>query len=110
VSVDQARRTLTVRFHFPDAARERYTETLSDLAARTGWQITVYPEPHQGEMDKLVRRVLPAGLLLNGAPSLHRDERRAVVRCQGSAEDDALREAQQAFAAASGWSLDVQIR
>jgi Cft2 family RNA processing exonuclease len=110
VSVDQPRRTLTVRFHFPEAARERYAETLSDLAARTGWQITVYPEPHQGEMEKLVRRVLPAGLLLSGAPSLYREERRAVVRCQGTAEDDALREAQQAFAAATGWSLDVHLR
>jgi hypothetical protein len=110
VSVDQPRRTLTVRFHFPDAARERYADILTDLAARTGWQITVYPEPHQGEMEKLVRRVLPAGLLLSGAPSLYREERRAVIRCQGSAEDDALHEAQQAFAAASGWSLDIQMR
>jgi hypothetical protein len=33
-----------------------------------------------------------------------------VIRCQGSAEDDALHEAQQAFAAASGWSLDIQMR
>jgi Cft2 family RNA processing exonuclease len=108
ISIDQPRRTLTVRFHFPDAARERYADTLAELVTQTGWHIMIYPEPHQGELDKLVRRVLPAGLTPSGAPSLYRDERRVVVRCQGTADEDALREAQEAFAATTGWSLETR--
>jgi Cft2 family RNA processing exonuclease len=108
VSADQQRRVLQVRFHFPDIAQQRYAEQLAALSAQTGWQVTVYPEPHQGELEALARRVLPSGLRLTGAPSLYRGERQAVVRCRGSADQQAISAAADAFAEASGWRLVIQ--
>ncbi len=105
VSADQARRTLQVRFHFPDTARQRYATELADLSQQTGWQVTVYPEPHQGAMETAVRRVLPSALQPIGAPSLHHSERQVVVRCRGTSDEQAISMAQAAFVEATGWQL-----
>jgi fatty acid/phospholipid biosynthesis enzyme len=52
--------------------------------------------------------VLPSGLRLTGAPSLYRGERQAVVRCHGTADQQAISAAADAFAEASGWRLVIQ--
>lgn len=109
ISTDQANRTLQVRFYFPDIARMRYADTLKDLEARSGWQIIIYPEPHQGEMEIVVRRVLPPDLQLIGAPSIHRGEQQIVARCRGSADRQAIAAAESAFAEQTGWELIIQI-
>jgi hypothetical protein len=108
VSADQARQMLTVRFHFPDVAQPRYADTLARLAEQTGWQVTVYPQPHQGELEAMARRVLPPELSLVGAPSLYRGEQQMVVRCRGTASEQAIRAAEHAFAEATGWRLVIR--
>jgi hypothetical protein len=108
VSANQASHVLTVRFHFPDAAQEQYAEQLAALAEQTGWQITIYPEPHQGELEALARRVLPPELEVVGTPSLYRVNRQVVVRYRGVGDAQAFHEAEQTFARESGWQLVVR--
>jgi hypothetical protein len=109
ISADQARGTLMVRFHFPDVARERYAERLEMLAEKTGWSVTIYPEPHQGEMEAQVRRVIPAGLDVIGAPSLYRQDHQVVVRCRGQADEQAMHAAEATFCEATGWYLVIRV-
>jgi hypothetical protein len=108
VSADQGRQVLTLRFHFPDIARERYADLLASLVEQTGWQITVYPQPHQGELDAQARRVLPPELSMTGGSSLYSSERQVVVRCKGTANEQSLATAEQEFAAATGWNLIIR--
>ncbi len=109
ISADQARSTLMVRFHFPDVARERYADRLAAVAQQTGWYVTVYPEPHQGELEAQVRRVLPAGLEALGAPSLYRQDHQVVVRCRGTADAEAIQGAERAFRQETGWNLVIRL-
>ncbi len=109
VSADQSARVLQVRFHFPAVAQARYADLLADLSQQTGWQVTLYPEPHQGEMEAAARRALPAGLEPVGGPSFHRTEQQTVLRCRGTAANDELHQAEHTFAETTGWRLVIQI-
>ncbi|NJN68214.1 MAG: hypothetical protein HC884_16620 [Chloroflexaceae bacterium] len=109
VSADQAQGVLMVRFHFPDIARVRYADTLDRLSNQTGWTVTVYPEPHQGAMEALVRRTMPEGAEVVGAPSLYRKNRQVLTKVRGRAEKKALDRAREAFAQTTGWTLVVQV-
>jgi hypothetical protein len=108
VSADNQQHILTTRFHFPDVARQRYAELLADLSAQTGWQVEIYPQPHQGELEALARRVLPPDLHLLGAPSLHREAKQVVARCRGRADEPQLAQAAATFAETSGWQLLIR--
>jgi hypothetical protein len=109
VSADQARHILTVRFHFPDVAQKRYADQLAELADQTGWHITVYPQPHQGELEAAARQALPPNVSVIGAPSLYQGEQHVVVRCRGTADEQAIAAAEQAFAETTGWRLVLKI-
>ena len=107
IGADQASSTLTLRFHFPDVARQRYAEALTEIAHYTGWRVTVHPEPHQGVLQAQAREVLPPGLRVIGAPALQPLNRTVIVRCEGTITND-LEAAQVEFAATTGWRLIVQ--
>ncbi|MCG8347401.1 MAG: MBL fold metallo-hydrolase [Chloroflexales bacterium] len=105
IGVNKMAGTLTVRFYFPAVAQERYAATLDALAERTGWRIMIHTAAHQGALEDQLRRVLPTELSLIGAPSLYQAERTLVATYRGSAAETALLQAQDAFSAATGWSL-----
>lgn len=108
VSADQTNTTLILRFHFPAVAVNRYTDQLKELAQRTGWNITIYPEPHQGAMENLVRRIMPSELEVLAAPSLYRKNRQVLVKVRGKAEEEAINTAKSTFSETTGWTLDLQ--
>jgi Cft2 family RNA processing exonuclease len=107
VSANQAEGTLVARFHFPDVAGERYTDVFAHLAEQTGWYVTVYPEPHQGAMESLARRLVPAGVEVVGAPSLYRKNRQVIVKVRGKIAEEDARAARDAFVQTTGWTLDI---
>ncbi len=107
VSANQAEGTLVARFHFPDVAGERYTDVFANLAEQTGWYVTVYPEPHQGAMESLARRLIPAGVEVVGAPSLYRKNRQVIVKVRGKVAEEAARAAREEFVQTTGWTLDI---
>lgn len=107
VSADQANWTLLARFHFPDIAAEKYADKLAELTRKTGWNITVYPEPHQGAMEALVRRIIPESLEIAGAPSLYRKHRQVGVKVRGTKDEEMLKGIKQEFFATTGWTLLV---
>lgn len=108
VSADQNNHILTVRFHFPDKDGPRCTSDIEDIANRTGWHITVYPEPHQGAIEALIRKLLPADLTIVGAPSLYRKTRQVIVKTRGTADPQTIESIQTAFTDTTGWTLILQ--
>jgi Cft2 family RNA processing exonuclease len=108
VSADQSQGMLTVRFHFPDMAGKRCESSLKDIEEQTGWYVTVYPEPHQGAMEGLVRRLIPDNLEIVGAPSLYRKHHQVVVKVRGNVDQEAANSMKETFSATTGWTLEFQ--
>jgi uncharacterized protein len=107
-SADQAALTVTLRFHFPDAARALHAAQLAELAAYIGWTVRLWPQPHQEALMRAAREALPAGLSAVGAPALRAASREVELRVQGEASPEELEEAAAAFAARTGWRLSVR--
>lgn len=105
-SADQAALTVTLRFHFPDAARVRHADQLAELAAFVGWNVRLWPQPHQEALMRAAREVLPPGLVPQGSPAIQSASREVHVKAQGVVES--LDEAVKAFRERTGWTLVVR--
>jgi Cft2 family RNA processing exonuclease/8-oxo-dGTP pyrophosphatase MutT (NUDIX family) len=105
IGIDGAAGTLTLRFNFPTVARAQYQEQLAQLEQQTGWQIEIYPATNHGALEAEVRRLLPPGVQLRGAPSLRMDQLQAAVTYEGALDEASCSQVQAVFQARTGWSL-----
>jgi uncharacterized protein len=105
ISLDAPATTLTLRFYFPDVAAVIHKDRLEQLAASTGWTVRVYPQTHQEELVRAAIDVLPAGVQLDGRPSLDQERRTVVARCRGTLEPKQVEVVQATFAERTGWAL-----
>ena len=105
VGADAVSGTLVLRFYFPDIAHERAAHQIAAIAERTGWNVSVYDQPHQAALVDQVRQVLPDGLSMIGQPSLWREVRSLTASYRGEADTEALAAAEDAFAQTTGWTL-----
>jgi Cft2 family RNA processing exonuclease len=108
IGIDGAAGALTLRFNFPAVAREQYQGQLAQLEQQTGWHIEIYPATNHGALEAELRRLLPPGVQLRGAPSLHMDQLQAVATYEGALEEAACSQVQVAFQTKTGWSLDLK--
>src|SRR5581483_6775559 len=72
-SVDPATGNVTLAFHFPEIARQRYAEALAAAAEETGVTISIAKHAHQGELTRVAQELLPPELRPRGLPSLYPD-------------------------------------
>jgi hypothetical protein len=109
-SVNPDSGAVTLFFHFPDVALQRYSELLATSTRAAGVPISIASQPHQGALIDAAREALPAELHLLRTPSLRFDPHVVRVTCAGATSEEALAEAQQQFQEQTGWSLDIDIR
>ncbi|HJZ48059.1 MAG TPA: MBL fold metallo-hydrolase, partial [Roseiflexaceae bacterium] len=107
--VDAESGAVTLGFYFPDVAGQRYADQIAAIAEETGVSVTIAPQPHQGMLAEAALAALPEGLTTSRAPSILFDERAVRVRCDGSAEPDAIHQAQQRFEEQTGWRLELAL-
>ena len=107
-SADQATLTVTLRFHFPEAARVAHAVQLAELAAFIGWTVQLWPQPHQEALMRVAREALPDGMTALGTPALHAATQHVEVRVRGEVPAAALEEAAAAFTARTGWKLTLR--
>jgi hypothetical protein len=69
--------------------------------------VTVWPQPHQGQLAQAALDVLPAGLSAERAPAIFLDAGRVDLHCAGAAEPAAVAAAEAAFAARTGLRLRI---
>ncbi len=105
IGIDGAAGTLTLRFNFPAVARRQYQEQLAQLEQQTGWHLEISPATNHGALEAELRRLLPSGVQLRGAPSLHLDQLQAVATYEGALDEAASSQMQAAFQTRTGWSL-----
>ncbi len=109
-SADQKSGVVTLRFNFPEVARQRYTEQLSALAEEIGWTIQIWPQPHQQALIDAAQAVLPPGVEAQGSPALQLATREATVRVKGAMSPEAIETATRQFNAQTGWVLRVVVK
>ncbi|EFO81992.1 beta-lactamase domain protein [Oscillochloris trichoides DG-6] len=109
-SADQKSGVVTLRFNFPEVARQRHAERLADLAAQIGWTVAIWPQPHQQALIHAAQAVLPPGLHAQGSPALQLATREATVRVQGNVPPEAIEAATRQFNAQTGWVLRVVMK
>jgi hypothetical protein len=107
VSADQAQGILTLRFHFPERATQLCGNRLAELKEKTGWVVTIYPEPHQGALEALTRKLLPTYEIV-GTPSLYKKQRHVVVKVRGKVAEEEAQAIKATFKDISGWMLEFQ--
>jgi Cft2 family RNA processing exonuclease len=106
-SVDAASGAITLGFFFPDAAQTRYADIIAAIAEEAGVPVSLASEPHQGALADAALAALPPGLSTTRAPSIKFAAKVVQVRCDGTADQQALREAERAFGEQTGWKLEV---
>jgi hypothetical protein len=108
VGADAKKGILWVHFHFPDSARERYTQHLTDIANETGWKVYLYPYVDRKALIGVARRLLPEGVGVNGKASLYQDSRTLVLTCTGSIPAEEREDIEEQFSLETGWTLDLR--
>jgi Cft2 family RNA processing exonuclease len=107
--VDAETGAVTLSFYFPDMAGQRYADALAAIAEEAGVSVTIAPQPHQGVLADTALAALPAGLTAARAPSILLDERAVRIRCDGTAKQDDIDQAQARFQAQTGWQLELAL-
>jgi hypothetical protein len=108
VGADGNKGILWVHFHFPDKAKERCAQQITDLANTTGWKVYLYPYVHQKALIESARRLLPEGVGVNGKALLYQDSRTLTLTCTGSIPAEERDDIQQQFSLETGWTLDLR--
>jgi Cft2 family RNA processing exonuclease len=109
IGADQQLGVITLRFTFPDVARDRYARQVAELADGTGWQVQIHPQPHQAALAEAARQALPPGVTPLGSPSFNAGTHEVLIRCRGEVAAETLAAAQETFLAQTGWRLVVRL-
>ncbi len=108
-SVDPDTGAVTLAFHFPAVAYEKYAGALAAAAEEVGVSITLATNAHQGELVKAAYRHLPASLTVESTPSLYFDRWAVLLHCRGQATEAEIAQARAGFFEETGWQLELQI-
>jgi Cft2 family RNA processing exonuclease len=106
-SIDPQTGNVTLAFHFPDVASQRYKTPLEAAAEEAGVSITISKNAHQGELTRAVQEVLPEGLIIRSLPSLYPDNHIIQFSYSGRASPESIAEAQRRYTEITGWSLQL---
>ncbi|MBV9256876.1 MAG: hypothetical protein JO215_02540, partial [Ktedonobacteraceae bacterium] len=107
-SIDPDSGEITLAFHFPAIAQERYAEQLAAIAEEADVPVNIAAQPHQGELVNAARAALPAGLNEYGTPSIYHDSQIIQLKCVGEASPEAIKAAQEDFHTRTGWQLELE--
>lgn len=106
-SIDPISGDIKLRYFFPDIARVRDAASIAAIAEEAGVTVSVSPQPHQAQLAALALETLPAGLRAERSPAIRLDQKLVEIRCDGSAEAEAITTAAAAFHEQTGWRLHL---
>jgi Cft2 family RNA processing exonuclease len=109
-SIDPEKGAITLAFHFPAVAQERYATQIAAIAEEANVVVNIAPQPHQGELVRAARSALPQGLTERGFPSLYHETQIIQYKLQGEATLEEITKKQEDFLAQTGWHLELDIQ
>ncbi|GLV57414.1 hypothetical protein KDH_42500 [Dictyobacter sp. S3.2.2.5] len=96
---------LTLSFHFPDIAKKKYQQALSEAAEEADINILVSPYAHQDALSEVAQQVLPEGLCIQSHPSVYQESKHIHFEVSGQTTPQALKEAQVHYRDLTGWHI-----
>jgi uncharacterized protein len=66
--------------HFPEAFKDQYGDTLSELETEIGWSLKVRDTPHQGRLFEEALNHLPDRIEARKAPALRLDRKEVILQ------------------------------
>ncbi|MEO7019442.1 MAG: MBL fold metallo-hydrolase, partial [Ktedonobacteraceae bacterium] len=109
-SIDPDTGAITLAFHFPAIARERYAALLEAISEEAGVQVNLASQPHQGELVRVARLALPQGLSERSFPSIYHASHVIQIKCLGEATTEEIAAAQQHVMSETAWQLELEIQ
>lgn len=106
-SIDPETGAVTLFFYFPVVARGRYASQITLIAAEAGVTVHIASQPHQGELIRIARQVLPSNVCEQGFPSVYHERQLVQVRCVGFVPLEEIAAAQRLFTEQTGWQLNI---
>ncbi|GCE04125.1 MBL fold metallo-hydrolase [Dictyobacter aurantiacus] len=96
---------LTLSFHFPDIAKKKYQQALSEAAEEVDVSIIISPYAHQDALSEVAQQVLPEGLSIQSHPSVYQESKHIHFEASGQTTPQALKEAQTHYRDLTGWHI-----
>ncbi|MGH2508188.1 MAG: MBL fold metallo-hydrolase, partial [Ktedonobacteraceae bacterium] len=109
-SIDPDTGEVTLAFHFPAIAQERYVTQLEAIREEAGIAVNLTSQPHQGELVRVARLVLPQGLHERSFPSIYHGSQVIQVKLLGEAPAAEIAAAQECFTRETAWQLELEIQ
>jgi hypothetical protein len=108
-SIEPNTGNVTLFFRFPQRISEHTLDQLRAAAAEANVAVDIAPRPHQGALIDTARALLPEGLTITRIPSLFFERKLTRVACAGSASEEGIRAAQEAYHQVTGWNLEIVV-
>jgi Cft2 family RNA processing exonuclease len=87
---------------------ERYQEVIADLVQRTGWRLSINPQPNQGAILESARMLLnQAGWTVKKGPGIYPEKSEVLVGLAESPDEDALLQMTSAFTNQTGFRMVI---
>jgi len=102
--IDPETGAVTLQFHFPDVARDRYANELETATATLGVPVRVHPNAHTQALSREATRATPNHLEIVKV-STFQQSARVQVQYRGTLTAAEEETAQQQFRTTTGWEL-----
>jgi uncharacterized protein len=87
---------------------ERYQEVIADLAQRTGWRLSINPQPNQGAILEAARMLLnQAGWTVKKGPGIYPEKSEVLAGLAETPDEDTLSQVASAFTSQTGFRMMI---
>jgi Cft2 family RNA processing exonuclease len=89
-------------------AGERYQEVIADLVQRTGWRLSINPQPNQGAILESARKLLnQVGWTVKKGPGIYPEKSEVLVGLADSPDEDSLSKMASSFVNLTGFQMVI---
>jgi Cft2 family RNA processing exonuclease len=106
---DLAQHELRLSFHFPNIARQRYTEKIQSALEGTGWTYAINEQPHQGRLVEVALDCLPAGIAPLRPPAIRPEDGAVTIALDQQLSDDDYQQTIARFYERTGCALRIKM-
>jgi Cft2 family RNA processing exonuclease len=86
----------------------RHLDTITNLAQKTGYELTIHPHPNQNEILQVARNIArQAKLNIQKGPSIHVDRGEVVIKLADTTDEADIDELSQRFEHETGFQLNL---
>ena len=104
---DVPKRMLWLRFWFPDAAKTRLMEHISDIERRSGWKVAISPAISPNQLLRVARTFFAGHFPSEGKFCFDVQQRRLSLLWVGVEEEELPPAAKRNFSEETGWLFEI---